>query len=287
MLDSPSIILALKLFRRVIRRTLARLSYGSLSGSPILFANSFPKSGTHLLTQVLQGFVKLGPVIDSGLPAIVTFDGSSGKTRGMETILKEIRRLKAGDIAYGHLHATPEIVKEVTQKKIAPFFIYRDPRDVVVSHVYYVTEIEKNHVHHNHYLNELHGFDERLMVSILGRPDSPTPFPDIGTRFEPYLGWLDAPEVLTLRFEELITNRRIMLEKIVSHVANCGFRLHVPLEKAVVHLDEAIEPSKSPTFRSGTVGKWKEYFKVEHIRKFKEVCGENLIRLDYERDYNW
>ncbi len=28
----------------------------SFTGVPILFANSFPKSGTHLLTQVLQGF---------------------------------------------------------------------------------------------------------------------------------------------------------------------------------------------------------------------------------------
>jgi hypothetical protein len=263
------------------------LRFGSTSGSPILFANSFPKSGTHLLTQVLKGFVGLGPVVDSGLPAIVTFDGSSGKPRDQALILKEIRRLRNGDIAYGHLHAKPEIVKEIAQKSIAHFFIYRDPRDVVVSHVYYVTEIEKNHVHHDYYVNDLHGFDERLMTSILGRPDSPTPFPDIGSRFEPYLNWLEIPDVLPLRYENIVNDRSAALIQIINHAVNCGFDLRIPIDDARVHIEKAIDPAKSPTFRRGKVGKWKESFKDEHVKVFKDVCGDSLIRLGYESDNNW
>ena len=82
-----SSILWLKLIRRSFRRMTTSISQGSLSGSPILFANSFPKSGTHLLTQVLHGFVKLGPVVDSGLPAIVTYEGATGEPRNGEVIL--------------------------------------------------------------------------------------------------------------------------------------------------------------------------------------------------------
>jgi hypothetical protein len=263
------------------------LRVGSLSGSPVLFANSFPKSGTHLLTQVLHGFTDIGPVVDSGLPAIVIYDGPTGNPRPVSLILKELHRLKAGDIGYGHLHALPDLVVELTRKGVATFFIYRDPRDVVVSHVYYVTEIEEEHVHHQYYTQELTTFDERLQVSILGRPGLGVPFPDIRQRFEPYLGWLETPDVLTLRFEDFITQRGHTLERILDHAENRGFQLAVPRAEALRRLDSAIEPEKSPTFRSGTIGKWRESFSSEHKAIFKDVAGDLLIRLGYEDDNHW
>ncbi len=287
MLNNKSVLLTMKLGRRFFRRTKIRLHFRSLSDSPILFANSFPKSGTHLLTQVLKGFVNLGSVVDSGLPAIVTYNGSSGQQRSLEKILIDIMRLKAGDIAYGHLHALPEIVTALTRDSIVPYFIYRDPRDVIVSHVFYVTEIEKNHVHHAYYSSVLETFDERLMTSILGLPDSQVPFPDISARFEPYLGWLNIPEVLSLRYEDFLNDREAVLFRIITHATSGGFRLQVPLNRASELLNQAIDPSKSPTFRSGKTGKWKDYFKEEHTDSFKEICGDLLIRLGYEEDNNW
>ena len=132
-----------KLARRTLRRfnQMARYRRLSLGEVPILFANSFPKSGTHLLTQVLQGFTRLGPVVDSGLPAIVTYDGPTGEPRPAGSILNDLNRLLPGDIGYGHLHATPEIVAYLCQDSFVSYFILRDPRDVVVSHVHYVTDM--------------------------------------------------------------------------------------------------------------------------------------------------
>ena len=144
---SQPIDLQLRLVRRSFRRAGIFLKHGSLADSPILFANSFPKSGTHLLTQILNGFTKFGPAVNSGLPAIVNFDGPTGNLKPSDLILEEVNRLQGGDIAYGHLHATPAMVTDLTGKRAAVFFLYRDPRDVVVSHVHYVTEIEKEHVH--------------------------------------------------------------------------------------------------------------------------------------------
>jgi hypothetical protein len=280
-------ILSLKLFRHSLRRIAASIRQGSLSGSPVLFANSFPKSGTHLLTQVLCGFTKLGPVVDSGLPAIVTFEGVTGRPRNVSSILRDLSRLKPGDIAYGHLHAIPEVISALTRSGVLPFFVIRDPRDVVVSHVHYVTEIETDHAHHRYYAHELGSFDERLNVSILGRPEFSNPFPNIQERFKPYFGWLDMPEVMLLRFEDLINNRTASLGKIFDHVVSRGFSIKYSRDESIQVLDSVIDPGKSPTYRSGKVGQWRGAFNGEHKQLFKDIAGDLLVQLGYEADYDW
>ena len=277
----------MKLTRRFYRRTVARLHFGSLSEYPILFANGFPKSGTHLLAQVLKGFSTLGPAVDSGLPAIVMYDGESGNENPVEEIIKQINRLRPGDIGFGHLHALPDIVDVLTGRNTIPFFIYRDPRDVVVSHVFYVSEIEINHVHHDYYVNVLKTFDDRLTTSILGLPESKTPFPDIAMRFEPYLGWLDSPKTLSIRYEDFILDLEATLTRIINYAKNNEFPLQVSQEVTITNLKNAINPDKSPTFRTGKIGKWQEYFNKGHIQVFKDICGDLLIRLGYENDKNW
>jgi hypothetical protein len=263
------------------------LRYGSLDDTPILFANSFPKSGTHLLIQVLQGLTQISPIVDSGLPAIVTFDGPTGWPRQDSAILQDLHRLRPGDIAYGHLHSIPSLIPELTRPGIAAYFIYRDPRDVVVSHVHYVTKMEPNHVHHRYYTEELNSFDERLRVSILGLPELSVPFPDIRRRFDPYLGWLACPEVLSLRFEDFISHRSETLERILDHVQNRGLTVKLSRDESLRVMDESINPERSPTFRSGKIGKWRESFKDSHKSIFKEVAGDLLIQLGYEENNDW
>jgi len=284
---SQPLDLQLRLVRRSFRRVGILLKYGSFADSPILFANSFPKSGTHLLTQILDGFTKFGPAVNSGLPAIVNFDGPTGKPKPSDLILDEVNRLQGGDIAYGHLHATPAVITGLTLKRAAVFFLYRDPRDVVVSHVHYVTEIENDHVHHHYYSQKLKEFDERLEVSIIGRPNLDIPFPNIRERFNPYLDWLQVPEVCPLRFEDLIEQRRASLEKILEHVVSCGFPLKNTRDESLRILEAAINPEKSPTFRSGTTGKWREVFTEEHKAIFKEIAGGLLIQLGFEESNDW
>lgn len=280
--------LRLRLVRRFLRRLAQTVRYRrSLQGSPVLFANSFPKSGTHLLTQVLQGFPNIGPAADSGLPAVVTFEGDSGRARTTEEILADLERLLPGDIAYGHLHALPPIVDFLSREGVCAYFILRDPRDVAVSHVHYVTEMEPGHAHHSYYAEELHSFDERLRASILGRPEVGMLFPDIRQRFEPYLGWLERPEVLTLRFEEFLDDRMAALGRVFEHALRGGFQPVVERETAIQILADAIDPQRSPTFRSGKAGAWREQFSEENKRLFKDVAGELLIRLGYERDLDW
>ena len=268
------------------RRARVRVKYGQIE-TPALFANSFPKSGTHLLTQVLAGFAELGPFVVTGWPATTMFDGPTGKLRPQSEILQAVNRLRPGDLGYGHLHARPEIVAALCRPDMAPFFILRDPRDVVVSHVFYVTELETSHVHHRYYVDELDSFEERLRVSILGRPGLEDPFPDIAGRFAPYLGWLENEMVLTLRFEDFITSQEETLGRVYDHVAQRGFEFSGGRPQAVERLAARIDPKQSPTFRSGKIGGWKEHFNAEHKALFKQVTGDLLVRLGYEKDLDW
>jgi len=278
-----------RLARRAGRRLLQALRYRQFSfeGVPVLFANSFPKSGTHLLTQILDGFTQIGPAVNSGLPAVVTFDGFSGQQRQVSEILTDLERLLPGDIAYGHVHAFPEILAFIHQARCAFYFILRDPRDVVVSHVHYVTDMEPHHIHHDYYKNELANFDERLSASIRGRPELEIDFPNIRQRFEPFMGWLGQPNVLTLRYEDFLHERDATLAYVLDFAIQSGFPLKVEHENALESLEKSIDPQRSPTFRSGKSGGWKAQFTEAHKQLFKDITGDLLIRLGYEKTNDW
>ena len=256
-----------------------------LGGWPILLAISFPKSGTHLLDQILLGFHRVAPFSQRLHSFYAEYEGESGRKRSPEQALTWLDSLRRGDIASAHLFARPEAVSRVTSPAFIPYFIFRDPRDVVVSHVFYITDMEARHVHHNYYVS-LPDFDSRLKISILGRPDANVEFPDIAARFAPYLGWLDQASVMKIHFEDLIDNRATTLNRIIDH-----FLARVPLETPrrliLEALESSINPKRSPTFRSGKTGEWKKHFTEEHKKIFKDVAGNLLVRLGYEKDNDW
>ena len=269
-----------------IEKLTQRFRFGSQPhGLPVLLGISFPKSGTHLLDQILLGFSKVAPYAKRLHSFYAEYEGESGRKRSPEQALGWLVSLRPGDVASAHLFAREEVLQRVCSSAFIPYFIFRDPRDVVVSHVFYVTDMEARHVHHEYY-QSLSDFNARLRVSILGRQETDMEFPNIADRFAPYLGWLDHAEVLSLHFEDLIHERLAALNRIMDH-----FFVRVPLQapRALVLecLESSINPKRSPTFRSGKTGEWKKYFTGEHKRIFKNVAGDLLIRLGYERNNDW
>lgn len=254
-------------------------------GWPILLGISFPKSGTHLLDQILLGFSKVAPFAKRVHSFYAEYEGETGVKRAPEQALAWLDSLRPLDVASAHLFARPEAVSRVTSSGFVPYFIFRDPRDVVVSHVFYVTDMEARHVHHEYY-KSLPDFDARLKVSILGRSELDIEFPNIADRFAPYLGWLDHPEVLTIHFEDLIHARAAALTRIANHLL-VRAPLPAPRERILDALESSINPTKSPTFRSGKTGEWKKHFTETHKRIFKEVAGNLLVKLGYEKDSDW
>jgi sulfotransferase family protein len=266
-----------------------RLRFVSMSAPqevwPILLGISFPKSGTHLLDQILLGFSKVAPFSLRLHSFYAEYEGESGQKRAPEQAIAWLDSLHPLDVASAHLFARPNVVTRITSSAFVPYFIFRDPRDVVVSHVFYVTEMEARHVHHNYY-QSLPNFNARLNVSIVGRPDTNIEFSNIADRFAPYLGWLDQPSVLKIHFEDLINDRTPMLNRILDH-----FLARVPLQTPrpliLKYLESSINPGHSPTFRSGKTGEWKKHFTDQHKRIFKDAAGDLLVRLGYEENNDW
>jgi hypothetical protein len=267
-------------------KSLQRFRFASQPADlPALLGISFPKSGTHLLDQILLGFSKVAPYSKRLHSFYAEYEGESGIKRAPAEALHWLDSLSPRDVASAHLFARPEAIARVVSPNIIPYFIYRDPRDVVVSHVFYVTEMESRHVHHAYY-QSLPDFDKRLKVSILGRPDTDIEFPNIVERFAPYMGWLDQPQVLMIHFEDLIQDRVQALNRIIDH-----FQARVPLQSPrqliLESLESSISPAKSPTFRSGKTGEWQKQFTDEPKKIFKSIAGDLLIRLGYEKDNGW
>jgi sulfotransferase 6B1 len=253
--------------------------------TPPVIGNSFPKSGTHLLLQVLEGIpgiVNFGSYISS-MPAL-TF-----RERSRKTHLQMISRVVPGEVVPANLFFDPAYHAELNRKNCAIFFIYRDFRDVAVSEADYLTHSYRIHRMHSYYAKILDNRDERVSAAILGvtDPGFPYDYPSIAGRFARYRGWLYCPDVLAVKFEDIVSdNCYTTLHQIAAFYAKrCASTVDV--DDLARSMAMNIQPSKSYTFRKGKTGGWKDVFTEEHKAQMKSVAGELLIELGYEQDLNW
>jgi hypothetical protein len=201
----------LKNLRWRARRAAVGRRWGAaeLARMPIVVGNAMPKSGSHLLFQVLQGLTRIGPFVDSGMPPI----SRSAENRNLDddAILANLHLLSPGDVTYCYLHARQPFIAELIRPEVASFFIYRDPRDVIVSHVFYATEIYAGHGMHRYYTETLSNMEQRINAAIKGVQEPNAKLSAIFAKYEHYIGWLQQPNVLAVRFEDLILGRRAAL----------------------------------------------------------------------------
>jgi hypothetical protein len=277
----------LKLVRWQGRRLQAALRWGpaNLNGMPAVLGNAMPKSGSHLIIQVLQGLTRIGPFVNPGFPP-VNRSGTNAKL-SMEAILVKLKRMRPGDIAYGYLAARQPYIDVLAQPNRATVFVFRDPRDVIISHVFYATEMHPGHGMHRYYTEVLENMEQRIDAAIQGVQEPDSELSSVRTKFQAYLGWLEQPDVLCLRFEELILEREAALGRILDYLQERGFTPEVERERAIELLKDAIAPRKSGTFRKGQPGNWQEHFTQANKAHFKAIAGDLLIQLGYERDNDW
>jgi hypothetical protein len=277
----------LKTLRWRLRRARAASRWGgeALSRTPIVIGNAMPKSGSHLLIQVLLGLRKIGPFVDPGMPPITR--SATNQNLGQSQILENLHQLFPGDIVYCYLHAQEPYIAELTRSGLASFFIYRDPRDLIISHIFYATEMHPKHGMHAYYTQKLTSMEQRINAAIQGVQDGDAQLSSITEKYKNYLGWLDQPEVLSVRFEDLILDRQATLIRILDHLAAREFVPKITRERAIEILASSITPRASGTFRRGQPGEWRDHFTDENKRLFKSVTGDLLQRLGYERDDSW
>ncbi|GAB4523841.1 MAG: hypothetical protein Fur0018_06910 [Anaerolineales bacterium] len=277
----------LKRIRWQARRGGALLRWGprTLWNAPAVLGNAIPKSGSHLIIQVLQGLTAIGPFVDGGFPPVNRAEDN--RKLPDSTVLRNIRRMRAGDIGYGYVGCYQPFIDALTAPGRATIFVYRDPRDAVVSSVFYATDMNPGHAMHRYYNENLDSVEARINVAIRGLDDPDLPYSGVRQRFEKYLGWLEQPGVLCLRFEDLQTNREAAFNRILDYLEGRGWRNQPAREESLRALHAAIQPRKSGTYRKGKPGGWREHFTEANKAIFKEEAGDLLIRLGYEKDTNW
>lgn len=278
----------LKLFRLELRRAQAARRWGKdvLDKTPSVFGNAIPKAGSHLLIQVLLGLTKVGPFVDPGFPPVNRFEGNTRLE--IPDRIKEINHMRSGDIRYGYAACREPFLSAITGPGKASVFIYRDPRDVVVSHIFYAKDIYLDHGMHDYYKNVLTTMEERLNVEIEGCELPGLELPSIWDRYAENFGWFEREDVLCLKFEDLILNKEKAVGELVDYIAGFGVEFSVPRSEAIEIIIQSNNPKKSGTFRKGQPGNWKEHFTDENKRRFKAIAGDLLSSLGYEEnDQDW
>lgn len=277
----------LKVLRWQARRLSAAMRWGTstLNSSPIVLGNAMPKSGSHLIIQVLQGLTRVGAFVNPGFPPLNRAEDNSKLSDA--AVLQAIHRMRPGDIGYGYISASEPFISALTQPNRATIFVFRDPRDMIISHIFYATEMHKGHWMHRYYTKTLRTMEERINAAINGVDEPGSELTPIRRRYEGYLGWLQRPEVLCLRFEDLILKRQEALARILDYLETRGYHPRLERARAIAALQAAIAPKKSGTFRKGKPGNWREYFTPANKQLFKESAGDILLRLGYESSNDW
>ncbi|MBK9924188.1 MAG: sulfotransferase domain-containing protein [Anaerolineales bacterium] len=277
--------------RRTIRpfgktaQSILRWKRFSFHEAPPVFGNAKPKSGSHLLLQVLGGFSQIMPYRFVEADPVRTIT-AQGRRRTAEEILADLKNVPAGVIGWGYVEATPENASFLTGAGRVNYFIYRDPRDLLISQVFFATDMHEGHGMYEYY-NSLPDLGERLKVAITGIEKDGLKMVSVHERYDGVFQWLEQKNVLCIRFEDMVNNRDVTLSAMLDEVEKTGYKIPMPREKALAILIETIQPKKSRTFRSGKTGGWKNHFTDEHKKLFKDVAGDLVVRLGYEKNNDW
>ena len=274
------------------RRALARAVI--FYPGPRVLANSIPKAGTHLLTSALA---RLPRMMSSGVHhALNDFSVSVGAapevipeidTEGLGRALSSINK---GQFMSAHFPASPHLPPLLSQRGYKNVLIIRDPRDVIVSHTHYVTHTRRHFLFERY--NRLYSNDDqRLMASIQGfaAGEMGPGQESVTARFAKYTPWIDDPDTYVCRFENLIGpsgggTRSAQVAEIKAIAEHVDRALD---EDAFERAAAAVWSERTPTFRKGRAGDWRNHFAPEHEDAFKAIAGDLLIDLGYEKDLSW
>ena len=226
--------------------------------APKIVANSIPKSGTNLLLKVFDnvGYLKRA---NTGVDFLMS----------LSEVKDILRRLRRGEYLYAHLFYTPEYQRFMEEFSVKHVLIVRDPRDVVVSHAFYVSRQPLVRLYQLY--KSLESTRERILTSIRGVPDDfiegQYGLDSIGERYRKYVPWLDDPQCLVVKFEDLIGshgkgNDKNQLQAIQAVISHLGLKVR---GKGLRLLINNLYDVNSPTFRKGQIGSWQDFLDADML----------------------
>ena len=272
---------------------------------PGLLINSVPKSGTYLLGKLanLLGFHELNihflndaywdynrKGVLHKWDALKGCDSFVNPRYVRQSLRASFRRIRSGQYAVAHTDYHTEAVEAIAGANLKHVFIFRDPRDVIVSYVQFVTNRPDRNPPlkpHEYFTRVLENDDQRIEATMRGAPDVQGNMMEflIGTKDQ----WQDDPATCCVHFEDLVgkqgggseERQRKAVRRVVDY-------LELPNGESLC--DQAAENlfgGNTHTFNKGQIGRWRDVFTPRHVAIFKELSGDLLVRLGYEQDENW
>lgn len=293
-----------------------------MSELPPVLINSMPKSGTHLLTLVadLLGYQDFGrhdalwPKVRDrlglGTPVVLahlrvkrnwkrrlydlTDNGRQQETIPIDVTLpvqtsaklaqEWLNAIPPGHYLSGHLPWTETTARLVQAAGLKNLMIVRDPRDVLVSFLHFVTRPQ--HVLSPDFLSI--SPDQRLILAVEGGTGPRSRAPIVGLRqaFQSILAWRSEPEVLIVRFEALIGERGDGSSAAQrAAVRNIARFLTLQADDGLIdYVCQHAFDTGAATFRRGKIGAWKDELSPSQINwcteRFAPILDDLSILAD-------
>lgn len=254
------------------------LVLSGLHTGPRVLANSIPKSGTNLLIRTLSLLSPLRRKL------MRTLNESLNPAR----LDARIRSIRAGEFAAAHLKYTPELAACISDAGVKHVLMVRDPRDIAISNVVYITHKDAGHRLHHYYHDVLKSDDERLEATLKGI--SAENLPDqraalgLHTHLIGFSGWLDQPNCHLVRFEDLVGpcggGATEAQQRALRDLARF---LSIPLsDESIGPLAARLFDQSSRTFHKGQIGTWRDGFTAAARAEFWHENAEIMHKLGYE-----
>ncbi|WP_283153374.1 sulfotransferase domain-containing protein [Guptibacillus hwajinpoensis] len=246
---------------------------------PRFLLNSIPKSGTHLLKQLLLGV----PGMQND-PFIGMYGHFHYQT---EEKLATARAFPNHSFLNGHFHYSKEWETFFEDLKLKQIFVLRDPRDVLISYAHFIPKVPAHHLYET-FMQEGFTHNDRIQFLIEGGVPI-TPFvavqPHFAEWYQSFSEWMGRPNVHSVRFEDLMSSeekRRKATGEIIDFL--WGDIAHsYNREELITKMTANIKPQESVTFRKGKIGSWREELNGELEALFIKQAGQLLDELGYER----
>ena len=242
----------------------------------ILFIAGLPKSGTTWLEKMLGSFPGF---VDIMIPEAVAYEQKNKQSHLFEFPGNIFSRFDESlAVLKMHAHGSFRNFSLLEQAGLRYVVLFRDLRDVAVSHVHYV-QATAYHPEHALYkrLNTKHAlihFANELLPQFVEWVDS-------------WHQHKNSPLSYIIRYEDLLLHPYEKLTEVVNH-----YRINTSDEeiKSIIQKnsfenmkagENGISEEKS-FFRKGGSGDWKNYFDIE----LKEIYGSILKEFNAEYGYN-
>ncbi|MGX6648987.1 sulfotransferase domain-containing protein [Maricaulaceae bacterium MS644] len=257
-----------------------------------VFFNSLPKSGKNLIYTFFSalGFerVSMDESFNASVHDLVYADHDGVIVFSLDRAIapspadfspaKEavaaIGALRARQIAQKHLPFLAPVADALRDAERRSIFVWRDPRDVLVSMLNYARSQSKPE-HLAKRLAELD--DEDALISLLEGHGDLIAFADY---VDGFLGWIGQPGVLTVCFEDLVgpegggtaERQRRTFEEICDHLG-----VEADPER-VAYAARAAFNRRAGTFYKGRTGAWRDHFSPKVAEAFNAHAGQLLSR---------